>query len=89
MTLQLLQTLTAQCGVSFPCTPSSSSSSSSLQPHLTVSSIHLVHTVRDDTSLEVVHRHFSSSVFSYSHEFVVGLIHLIQSSAVEMQTYLQ
>ncbi|XP_047448436.1 uncharacterized protein KIAA0825 homolog isoform X2 [Mugil cephalus] len=53
VTLQLLQNLTAQCGVCFPCAPSSSSSSSSLQPHLTASSIHLLHTVRDDTSLEI------------------------------------
>ncbi|XP_070760941.1 uncharacterized protein KIAA0825 homolog [Enoplosus armatus] len=54
VTLQLLLNVSAQCGVCFPCTPSSSSSSSSsLHPQLTASSIHLVHTVRDDTSLEI------------------------------------
>ncbi|XP_040010197.1 uncharacterized protein KIAA0825 homolog isoform X2 [Xiphias gladius] len=52
-TLQLLLNLSAQCGVCFPRTPSSSSSSSSLHPQLTASSIHLVHTVRDDASLEI------------------------------------
>ncbi|XP_040898479.1 uncharacterized protein KIAA0825 homolog [Toxotes jaculatrix] len=51
--LQLLLNLSAQCGVCFPCTPSSSSSSSSLHPQLTTSSIHLMHTVRDDASLEI------------------------------------
>ncbi|XP_063753463.1 uncharacterized protein KIAA0825 homolog isoform X2 [Eleginops maclovinus] len=49
VTLQLLLNLSSQCGVCFPCTPSSSSSSSSL---LAVS-INLVHTVRDDASLEI------------------------------------
>uniref|UniRef100_A0A7N8Y3T0 KIAA0825 n=1 Tax=Mastacembelus armatus TaxID=205130 RepID=A0A7N8Y3T0_9TELE len=51
VTLQLLLNLSAQCGVCFPCTPSSSSSSS--LHLLTASSIHLVHTVRDDASLEI------------------------------------
>ncbi|KAM7416505.1 hypothetical protein PAMA_018520 [Pampus argenteus] len=52
--LQLLLNLSSQCGVCFPCTPSSSSSSSSsLHAQLTASSIHLVHTVRDDSSLEI------------------------------------
>ncbi|XP_073322833.1 uncharacterized protein KIAA0825 homolog [Pagrus major] len=50
VTLQLLLNLSAQCGVCFPCTPSSSSS---LHPQPTASSIHLVHTVRDDASLEI------------------------------------
>ncbi|XP_010781398.1 uncharacterized protein KIAA0825-like [Notothenia coriiceps] len=49
VTLQLLLNLSSQCGVCFPCTPSSSSSSSSLP----AASSHLVHTVRDDTSLEI------------------------------------
>ncbi|XP_023256729.1 uncharacterized protein KIAA0825 homolog [Seriola lalandi dorsalis] len=53
VTLQLLLNLSAQCGVCFPCTPSSSPSSSSLHPQLTASSSHLVHTVRDDASLEI------------------------------------
>ncbi|KAL7392198.1 hypothetical protein ABVT39_021043 [Epinephelus coioides] len=44
VTLQLLLNVSAQCGVCFPCTPSSS---------LSASSIHLVHTVRDDASLEI------------------------------------
>ncbi|XP_070690225.1 uncharacterized protein KIAA0825 homolog [Pempheris klunzingeri] len=53
-TLQLLLNLSVQCGICFPYTPSSSSSSSSssLHPQLTASSIHLVHTVNDDASLE-------------------------------------
>uniref|UniRef100_UPI0037E8A58D uncharacterized protein KIAA0825 homolog n=1 Tax=Semicossyphus pulcher TaxID=241346 RepID=UPI0037E8A58D len=52
--LQLLLNLSAQCGVCFPCTPSSfSSSSSSLHPQLNTSSMSLVHTVRDDASLEI------------------------------------
>ncbi|XP_037633574.1 uncharacterized protein KIAA0825 homolog isoform X2 [Sebastes umbrosus] len=50
VTLQLLLNVSAQCGVCFPCTPSSSSSSSS---SLIASSILLVHTVRDDASLEI------------------------------------
>ncbi|XP_069555977.1 uncharacterized protein KIAA0825 homolog [Brachyistius frenatus] len=49
VTLQLLVNLSAQCGVCFPCTPSSSS----LHHQPTASSIHLVHTVRDDTSAEI------------------------------------
>ncbi|XP_071338749.1 uncharacterized protein KIAA0825 homolog isoform X2 [Trachinotus anak] len=53
VTLQLLLNLSAQCGVCFPCTPSSSPSSSSLHPQLTASSSYLVHTVRDDASLEI------------------------------------
>lgn len=52
VTLQLLLNLSAQCGVCFPCTPSSSSA---LHPQATPSSVHLVHTVRDDASLEVMH----------------------------------
>ncbi|XP_023129482.2 uncharacterized protein KIAA0825 homolog isoform X1 [Amphiprion ocellaris] len=53
VTLQLLVNLSAQCGVCFPYTlSSSSSSSSSLNPLLTAS-IHLVHTVKDDSSLEI------------------------------------
>ncbi|XP_060927572.1 uncharacterized protein KIAA0825 homolog [Limanda limanda] len=48
--LQLLLHLSSHCGVCFPCTPSSSSSSH--HPHPTASSIPLVHTVRDDASLE-------------------------------------
>uniref|UniRef100_A0A671Y1N2 KIAA0825 n=1 Tax=Sparus aurata TaxID=8175 RepID=A0A671Y1N2_SPAAU len=50
VTLQLLLNLSAQCGVCFPCTPSSSSA---LHPQATPSSVHLVHTVRDDASLEI------------------------------------
>nr|XP_020450251.1 uncharacterized protein KIAA0825 homolog [Monopterus albus] len=53
VTLQLILNLSAQCGVCFPCTPSSSSSFSSLHPQLTASSINLIHTVRDDASLEI------------------------------------
>ncbi|XP_071783596.2 uncharacterized protein KIAA0825 homolog [Centroberyx gerrardi] len=53
VTLQLLLNLSAQSGVSFPCTPSSSSSSASLTPQQTASSIPFIHTVRDDSSLEV------------------------------------
>ncbi|XP_068166726.1 uncharacterized protein KIAA0825 homolog isoform X2 [Antennarius striatus] len=49
-TLQLLLDVSAQCGVCFPRTPSSPSS---LQPQLSASSIHLVHTVKDDASLEI------------------------------------
>lgn len=51
-TLQLLLNLSAQCGVCFPCTPTSCSS---LHPQPTASSVHLVHTVRDDASLEVMY----------------------------------
>ncbi|XP_034547200.1 uncharacterized protein KIAA0825 homolog isoform X2 [Notolabrus celidotus] len=52
--LHLLLNLSSQCGVCFPCTPSSlSSSSSSLHPQMNTSSINLVHTVRDDASLEI------------------------------------
>lgn len=43
VTLQLLLNVSTQCGVCFPCNSS-----------LTTSSIPLVHTVRDDTLLEVV-----------------------------------
>ncbi|KAM4577001.1 uncharacterized protein KIAA0825 homolog isoform 1-T1 [Odontesthes bonariensis] len=53
VTLQLLLNLSAYCGVCFPCTPSSSTSSSSLHPQVTGSSVHMVHTVRDDTSVEI------------------------------------
>ncbi|XP_056275657.1 uncharacterized protein KIAA0825 homolog isoform X2 [Pseudoliparis swirei] len=49
VTLQLLLHLSAQCGICFPCCPSSSSSPSAL----TASSIHLVHQVRDEASLEI------------------------------------
>ncbi|XP_067376812.1 uncharacterized protein KIAA0825 homolog isoform X1 [Channa argus] len=51
--LKLLLNLSTQCGVCFPCTASSSSLSSSLHPQLTASPMHLVHTVRDDVSLEL------------------------------------
>ncbi|XP_027133664.1 uncharacterized protein KIAA0825 homolog isoform X3 [Larimichthys crocea] len=50
VTLQLLLNVSAQCGVCFPCTPTCCSS---LHPQLTASSVHLVHTVRDDTSIEI------------------------------------
>ncbi|XP_068461440.1 uncharacterized protein KIAA0825 homolog isoform X3 [Clinocottus analis] len=49
VTLQLLLNLSAQCGICFPCSPSSSSSPSSL----TASAILLVHQVRDDASFEI------------------------------------
>ncbi|XP_034396586.1 uncharacterized protein KIAA0825 homolog isoform X2 [Cyclopterus lumpus] len=49
VTLQLLLHLSAQCGICFPCSPSSSSSPSTL----TASSIQLVHQVRDEASLEI------------------------------------
>ncbi|XP_058493319.1 uncharacterized protein KIAA0825 homolog isoform X1 [Solea solea] len=53
-TLQLLLNLSAQCGAGFPCTPSSSSSSSSsLHPQVNSPSINLVHTVSDKTSEEI------------------------------------
>ncbi|KAF3695913.1 putative protein KIAA0825 [Channa argus] len=55
--LKLLLNLSTQCGVCFPCTASSSSLSSSLHPQLTASPMHLVHTVRDDVSLEGLRRH--------------------------------
>ncbi|KAK9522617.1 hypothetical protein VZT92_019067 [Zoarces viviparus] len=48
VTLQLLLHLSAQCGICFPCAPSSSSPST-----LAASSIHLVHQVRDDASIEI------------------------------------
>ncbi|CAJ1068534.1 uncharacterized protein KIAA0825 homolog isoform X4 [Xyrichtys novacula] len=44
--LQLLLNLSSQCGVCFPCMPS-------LHPQLNTSSINLVHTVKDDISLEI------------------------------------
>ncbi|XP_051279687.1 uncharacterized protein KIAA0825 homolog isoform X1 [Dicentrarchus labrax] len=50
VTLHLLLNVSSQCGVCFPCTPSSSSS---LPSQLTASFSHLVHTVRDDASLEI------------------------------------
>uniref|UniRef100_A0A667Y3Q1 KIAA0825 n=1 Tax=Myripristis murdjan TaxID=586833 RepID=A0A667Y3Q1_9TELE len=53
VTLQLLLNLSAQCGVCFPSTPSSSSCSSSVPPQHTASSVPLIHTVRDDSSREV------------------------------------
>ncbi|KAM9360075.1 uncharacterized protein KIAA0825 homolog [Symphorus nematophorus] len=54
VTLQLLLSVSAQCGICFPCTPSSFSSSlPSLHPQLTASCIHLVHSVRDDASFEI------------------------------------
>ncbi|KAM4578924.1 uncharacterized protein KIAA0825 homolog [Fundulus diaphanus] len=48
VTLQLLLSLSAQCGVCFP----SSSSSSPLHPHLPGSSVHTTPTVKDVSSLE-------------------------------------
>ncbi|XP_030593401.1 uncharacterized protein KIAA0825 homolog [Archocentrus centrarchus] len=53
VTLQLLLNLSSQCGICFPYSHSSSSPLSSLHSQLTASSIQLVHTVRDDTSLEI------------------------------------
>ncbi|XP_042276768.1 uncharacterized protein KIAA0825 homolog isoform X3 [Thunnus maccoyii] len=53
VTLQLLLNLSSQCGVCFPCTPSSSSSSSSHHAQLNASSVHLLHTVRDDSSFMI------------------------------------
>ncbi|XP_065821463.1 uncharacterized protein KIAA0825 homolog [Labrus bergylta] len=50
--LQFLLNLSSQCGVCFPCTPSTFSTSSSVHPQLNTSSVNLVHTVRDDVSLE-------------------------------------
>uniref|UniRef100_A0AAQ6IIW2 Uncharacterized protein n=1 Tax=Anabas testudineus TaxID=64144 RepID=A0AAQ6IIW2_ANATE len=77
-TLQLLLNLSSQCGVCFPCTPSSSSLSSTLHPVLMASSIHLVHTVRDDASLEIqeawddvrlqLRRHLLDRLSSHSQE---------------------
>ncbi|KAM9391487.1 uncharacterized protein KIAA0825 homolog [Pholidichthys leucotaenia] len=51
VTLQLLINLSAQCGVCFPCTHLSPSSPSTHHPHLIDAS--LVHTVTEDTSLEI------------------------------------
>ncbi|KAM6930280.1 uncharacterized protein KIAA0825 homolog [Xenentodon cancila] len=53
VTLQLLLHLSAHCGVCFPCTPSSSCSSTSSHSQLAGSSVNMVHTVRDDISLEI------------------------------------
>ncbi|XP_063346069.1 uncharacterized protein KIAA0825 homolog isoform X2 [Pelmatolapia mariae] len=53
VTLQLLLNLSSQCGICFPCNHSSSSPLSSLHSQLTASSIQLVHTVREDASLEI------------------------------------
>ncbi|XP_013867974.1 uncharacterized protein KIAA0825 homolog isoform X2 [Austrofundulus limnaeus] len=50
VTLELLMNLSAQCGLCFPCT---SSSASSLHPQTSSSSVHMLHTVRDDSSLEL------------------------------------
>ncbi|RVE68322.1 hypothetical protein OJAV_G00090880 [Oryzias javanicus] len=50
--LQLLLCLSSQCGVCFPCTPTSSSSSCPYS-QLTDFSIHTVHTVKDNNSLEI------------------------------------
>ncbi|KAM7018093.1 uncharacterized protein KIAA0825 homolog [Tautogolabrus adspersus] len=50
--LQFLLNLSSQCGVCFPCAPSTFSTSSSVHPQLNTSLINLVHTVRDDASLE-------------------------------------
>ncbi|XP_020561665.1 uncharacterized protein KIAA0825 homolog isoform X3 [Oryzias latipes] len=50
--LQLLLCLSSQCGVCFPCTPTSSSSSCPYS-QLTDFSIHMVHTVKDNNSLEI------------------------------------
>ncbi|KAM3610859.1 uncharacterized protein V6R79_009706 [Siganus canaliculatus] len=50
VTLQLLLTLSSQCGVCFPCTPSPASS---LHSTAAASTIHLVHTVREDAPLEI------------------------------------
>uniref|UniRef100_A0A3B3X923 KIAA0825 n=1 Tax=Poecilia mexicana TaxID=48701 RepID=A0A3B3X923_9TELE len=49
VTLQLLLDVSAQCGVYFPCP----SSSSSLHPHLPGSSVDSVHTVKDDSAVEI------------------------------------
>uniref|UniRef100_A0A669BAB5 KIAA0825 n=1 Tax=Oreochromis niloticus TaxID=8128 RepID=A0A669BAB5_ORENI len=53
VTLQLLLNLSSQCGICFPCNHSSSSPLSSLHSQLTASSIQLLHTVREDASLEI------------------------------------
>ncbi|XP_041856259.1 uncharacterized protein KIAA0825 homolog isoform X2 [Melanotaenia boesemani] len=53
VTLQLLVNLSAQCGVCFPCTPSSSSCSSSLHHQMAGCSVHMVHLIKDDTSIEI------------------------------------
>uniref|UniRef100_A0A8C8E2F8 KIAA0825 n=1 Tax=Oryzias sinensis TaxID=183150 RepID=A0A8C8E2F8_9TELE len=50
--LQLLLCLSSQCGVCFPCTPTSSSSACPYS-QLTDFSIHMVHTVKDNNSLEI------------------------------------
>ncbi|KAM9858641.1 uncharacterized protein KIAA0825 homolog [Aulostomus maculatus] len=52
-TLQLLLNLSSHCGICFPCSPSSSPLFSSLCPQLAASPVHLLHAVRDDTSLEI------------------------------------
>ncbi|XP_034025938.1 uncharacterized protein KIAA0825 homolog isoform X2 [Thalassophryne amazonica] len=76
LTLQLLLNVSAQCGVRFPCIPTSFSSFSSLPPHQSVSSNHLIHAVKDDSSLEFqeawddvrfqLRRHLLDRLSSYS-----------------------
>ncbi|XP_061623214.1 uncharacterized protein KIAA0825 homolog isoform X3 [Phyllopteryx taeniolatus] len=50
-TLQLLLNLSSQCGICFPCTPSSSYSS--CHPQIIAASLPLVHTIKDDSSSEI------------------------------------
>ncbi|XP_017283396.3 uncharacterized protein KIAA0825 homolog isoform X2 [Kryptolebias marmoratus] len=53
VTLELLVNLSAQCGFYCPCTSPSFSSTSSLHPQTSTSSVHMLHTVKDDASLEI------------------------------------
>ncbi|XP_038560256.1 uncharacterized protein KIAA0825 homolog [Micropterus salmoides] len=97
VTLQLLLNMSSQCGVCFPCTPSSSSSSS-LHPQVTASTIHLLHTVRDDASLEIqeawdhvrlwLRRHLLDRLSSRSPEYR-GPIHISSLSIPEQVHCLQ
>ncbi|KAM8866056.1 uncharacterized protein KIAA0825 homolog [Synchiropus picturatus] len=51
--LQLLLDLSTQCGICFPNGPSSTFLASTLPSQLAASSMNLVHTVKDDSSIEI------------------------------------
>ncbi|KAM9810959.1 uncharacterized protein KIAA0825 homolog [Neosynchiropus ocellatus] len=53
LTLQLLLDLSTQCGICFPNGPSSTFLASTLPSQLAASSMNLVHTVKDDSSVEI------------------------------------
>jgi len=85
VTLQLLLHLSAQCGICFPCCPSSSSSPSAL----TASSIHLVHQVRDEASLEVIYCTLYSVIYYFIKELSFGFLLSVLKHSPHINTHLK